>query len=124
MAATTEGTATWGVAGTAGLTASVITDFSVSRQGMFGAENNENGAVIKQTLYDEQVTVTLTAMVAAATDPPKAGDALTVAGMGTKSNGTYYVTGSEVIESNKDYRKIRITAECYTNCTAITAATT
>ncbi len=112
MARTTTGVASWGI--TDGLNVStvsgVITDFSETKDGSMGTEQNEVGAVIKQVVYDEKFTANITVVVSAGQKAPSYGSSINI-------NGTrYYVTNSSVTENNMSFRKISITAERYTNC--------
>ena len=119
MSRTTSGTASWGV--TDGTTVTnvtgVITDCEVNGEPVLAPEYNEIGAVIKQTQYDTHTTVDVTVEVAANVSAPVAGASIMIAGVAG------YVTRSRVVESNQAYRKILISAECYANCAATTAAT-
>ena len=103
-------TASWGVYGTFNDVTGVVTDLSISESALTGAEQNEVGSIIQQTLYDVHSTVTVTVGVASDEQPPDIGGQVTIA------NVKYYVTSAEIIESNSSYRKIRITAERYSNC--------
>ena len=62
--------------------------------------------------------MTVTVEVASGTSKPAAGASITIGGV------SGYVVSSKVVESNQAYRKIHITAECYTNCTSATAVAT
>lgn len=114
--ATTSGTASWGVSGSATGVTGVITHIDVDDEGALAPEYNELGQVIKQTLYDHHKTANVTVEVPANTAPPAAGAAATVAGVAG------YVVRSRVVEDNRAYRHIEVTVEAYTNCTATTAA--
>lgn len=103
-------TASWGVYGTFTDVTGVITDLSISQSALTGAEQNEVGSIIQQTLYDVHSTITVTVGVDSDEQPPDIGQQVTIA------NVKYYVTSAEIIESNSAYRKIRITAERYSNC--------
>lgn len=119
MARTTVGTAAWGVSDGSTVTnvSGVITDIEVAGEPLLSPEYNEVGAVIKQTLYDKHETVDVTVEVASGTTKPDAGASITIAGVAG------YVVRARVVESNQAYRKIIISAEAYTNCSATTAAT-
>jgi hypothetical protein len=112
MATTSYGVASWGI--TNGTTVSqvsgIVTDYSLTKDGSIGTEQNEVGAVIKQVVYDKKLTVNVTVVVAASANPPEYGAEVNV--KGTK----FYVTNSSVTENNMSFRKIAITAERYQYC--------
>lgn len=109
-AATTSGVAAWGVQGRVSNVQGIVTDLEQNDEAQLAPEQNEVGAVVKQTKYDEHTTLSATVEVAAGTNPPKVGDAITING----KQG--YVTGARVVESNQAYRKIAIQAEFWKNC--------
>lgn len=114
---TSTGTASWGVTGALSGTGSVtgiITDIDDGAEAILAPEYNEIGQVVKQTHYDTKKTVSCTVEVAAGTAKPAPGAAITINGVAG------YVVNSKVVESNQAYRKISITAECYSKCTAVT----
>lgn len=119
MAFTTTGSASWGVTGSAsgaGSVTGIITDIESGSEAVLAPEYNEAGQVVRQTHYDTKTTMSVTVEVAANVDAPAAGSAITINGV------SGYVTSARVVESNQAYRKISISAECYANCTAVTAA--
>ena len=120
MATTTSGTASWGIGtnSTVNTVTGVVTDIEIGEDSVLAPEYNEVGQVIKQTHYDTKKTMTATVEVASGTSKPAAGAAITIGGV------SGYVVSSKIVESNQAYRKIQITAECYTNCTSATAVTT
>ncbi len=114
---TSTGTASWGVTGALSGTGSVtgiITDIDDGAEAILAPEYNEVGQVVKQVHYDTKKTVSCTVEVAANTDKPAPGTAITI------NDVAGYVVNSKVVESNQAYRKIQITAECYSNCSAVT----
>ena len=118
--ATTTATASWGVStnSTVQSVTGVVTDIEIGEDSVLAPEYNEVGQVIKQTHYDTKKTMTVTVEVASGTSKPAAGASITIGGV------SGYVVSSKVVESNQAYRKIHITAECYTNCTSATAVAT
>lgn len=112
MATTSYGVASWGISNGTSVSnvSGVITDFSETKDGSMGTEQNEVGAVIKQVVYDNKFTVNVTVVVAAGAQAPAYGSAVNI--KGTK----YYVTNSSVTENNMSFRKISITAERYQYC--------
>lgn len=114
---TSTGSASWGVTGAVSGTGSVtgiITDIDDGAEAILAPEYNEIGQVVKQTHYDTKKTVSCTVEVAAGTAKPAPGTAITINGVAG------YVLNSKLVESNQAYRKIQITAECYSNCSAVT----
>ena len=115
--ATTTHTASWGVSsGAPSTVAGVVTEYTVREEAVTAEEANELGAVIGVVHYDTRKTAEFTVQVAAGTAVPSAGTAVTVSGQ------AYYVKTAEAVESNRDFRRIRVTAEAYANCAAATAA--
>lgn len=110
MAATTSGIAAWGVQGGVNGVSGIVTDIERAVEAQLAPEYNEVGAVVKQTKYDEHTTISATVEVAAGTQPPNAGDSITIDG----KQG--YVVNARVVESNQAYRKIVIQAEFWKNC--------
>ena len=110
MAKTTQGIASWGVSGGCSGVSGIVTDLEENHEGQTAPEYNEVGAVVKQTVYDEHVTLNCTVEVAAGTQPPAPGASITING----KQG--YVVSARLTESNQAYRKIAIQAECWTNC--------
>lgn len=115
MAATTSGTATWGVTSTCSGVSGIVTDIEVNEEAQTAPEYNEVGAVVKQTHYDTHTTVNATVEVAAGTSLPTSGSSITIAG---KSG---YVRTARLVESNQAYQKIAVTAERWANCAATTS---
>ena len=110
MAKTTQGIASWGVNGGVSGVNGIVTDLERASEAQIATEQNEVGAVVKATKYDEHTTLTATVEVAAGTQPPNAGDTITIDG----KQG--YVTSARVVESNQAYRKIVVQAEFWKNC--------
>lgn len=110
MAATTQGIASWGVTGGCSGVSGIVTDLEENSEAQLAPEHNEVGAVVKQTKYDEHVTLTCTVEVAAGTNPPSTGSSITING----DQG--YVVSARLTESNQAYRKIAIQAEFWKNC--------
>lgn len=118
---TDTGSASWGVTGAVSGTGSVtgiITDIDDTAEAILAPEYNEIGQVVKQTHYDTKKTVSCTVEVSAGTGKPATGTAITINGVAG------YVINSKVVESNQAYRKIQITAECYSKCATATAVGT
>lgn len=115
--ATETGTASWGVTGSAGVTG-IVTDIDSGSEPVLAPEYNELGQVVKQTHYDTVTTATATIEVAAGTNPPAAGAQITINGV------TGYVKSARVVESNQAYRKISVTVEKYSKCSAASAVGT
>ena len=115
MARTLQGDASWGISDGTTITSvnGVITDIDAGEDPQMEPQRNEIGAVIKQTLYDRRAEVNVTVEVAAGTEKPKSGTAITVAGV------EGYVTRSRVVESNQRYRAFQITVEAYPNCKTV-----
>ena len=109
--------ATWGVTSTVGTVSGVVTDLSVTTEAQQQPEYNEKGAVIGVVQYDKRLSATATIQVSSSVSAPDVGTAVTI---GTQ---TYYVTSATVIQNNKDFRKIQLSLEAWSNCTAVTAAT-
>lgn len=109
--------ATWGVTSTVGAVSGVVTDLSVTTEAQQQPEYNETGAVIGVVQYDKRISATATIQVASSVSAPGVGTAVTI---GTQ---TYYVTSATVIQNNKDFRKIQLSLEAWSNCTAVTTAT-
>lgn len=108
--ATNTGVASWGVSSSGSGVAGIITHIDGDNESILAPEYNEIGAVVKQTLYDEHRTVTMTVEVASGTSAPQSGAAITVAGVAG------YVVRSRVVEDNHAYRHIEVTVEAYRNC--------
>lgn len=113
--ATTTSLAVWGVqvetpTDIAQKTEGYITSFDKNSEMMVGDEQNELGAVIGKHKYDEKSTVTVSLIVAAGVEPPTIGKQITIAGV------KYYITSASVVESNSDFRKLRVSAERYKDC--------
>ena len=113
--ATTKSLAVWGVqvetpTDIASTTEGYITSFDKNSEIMVGDEQNELGAVIGKHKYDEKSTVTVSLIVAAGVEPPPIGKQITIAGV------KYYITSASVVESNSDFRKLRVSAERYKDC--------
>ena len=115
MARTNRGNASWGISDGTSITNvnGVITDIDAGEDPQMEPQRNEIGSVIKQTLYDRRAEVNVTVEVAAGTEKPKSGTAITVAGV------EGYVTRSRVVESNQRYRAFQITVEAYQNCKTV-----
>lgn len=116
MATTTNGIASWGVTSTCTGVTGVVTSLEVATEGSLAPEQNEIGAVIKMTKYDDHTTMNATIEVASGTALPEIGKAISIGGK------TGFVTKASVIEDNNAYRKISVTAEAYRNCDKTTAA--
>ncbi len=113
MAQTTQGMASWGVTGGCSGVQGIVTDLEENHESQMTPEYNEVGAVVKQTKYDEHVTLSCTVEVPAGTNPPTPGSSITI-------NGRQgYVTSARLTESNQAYRKIAIQAEFWTNCSQV-----
>ena len=110
MAQTTQGVASWGVTGGCSGVQGIVTDLDENHESQMAPEYNEVGAVVKQTVYDEHVTMSCTVEVAAGTNVPEKGTAITING----KQG--YLVSARLTESNKAFRKIAIQAEFWTNC--------
>ena len=108
---TTTATASWGVSAGNGELSGVLVEYSESVEAILGTEQNEIGSVIGQAQYDEHTTVNATVQVPVDATPPEPGASITING---KSG---YVRSAEIAESNTNYRRIRVTVECYRNCT-------
>lgn len=113
--ATTTSLAVWGVqvetpTDIASTNKGYITSFDKNSEMMVGDEQNELGAVIGKHKYDEKSTVTVSLIVAADVEPPTIGKQITIA------EGKYYITSASVVESNSDFRKLRVSAERYKDC--------
>lgn len=113
--ATTQKTASWGVSTSSPVTG-VITDWNEAEAAVNAPELNEVGSTINQTMHDIHYTATATVQVAAGTDKPAAGTAVTV------NDHTYYVVNAEIVESNSAYRKITLSLESFALCTAVEKA--
>lgn len=109
-AVTTQGIASWGVSGGCSGVQGIVTDIEENHEAQMEPEHNEVGAVVKQTVYDEHVSLSCTVEVAAGTELPEKGSSITING----KQG--YVASARLVESNKTYRKIAIQAEFWTNC--------
>ena len=105
--------ATWGVTDTVGTVSGVVTDLSVTTEAQQQPEYNEKGAVIGVVQYDKRLSATATIQVARSVSAPDVGTAVTI---GTQ---TYYVTSATVLQNNKDFRKIQLSLEAWSNCTAV-----
>ena len=105
MAKTTQGMASWGVSGGCSNVQGIVTDLEENHEAQTAPEYNEVGAA-----YDEHVTLNCTVEVAAGTQPPASGAAITING----KQG--YVVSARLTESNQAYRKIAVQAEYWTNC--------
>ena len=110
MAKTTQGMASWGVSGGCSNVQGIVTDLEENHEVQTAPEYNEVGAVVKQTAYDEHVSLNCTVEVAAGTQPPAPGTSISING----KQG--YVVSARLTESNQAYRKIAIQAEFWTNC--------
>ena len=115
--ATTTHTAAWGVSGSVTGVTGVVQEIRHSNAAVLGTEQNELGAVIGQVIYDKKKTLTATILVASGTSLPEEGSAMTIDGV------SCYCVNASIIESNTSYRRISVTAEAFTNCTATSAAT-
>ena len=115
MARTTRGNASWGISDGTSITNvnGVITDIDVGEDPQMEPQRNEVGAVIQQAFYDQRKTVNVTVEVAAGTEPPKLGAAITVAGI------QGYVNSARATESNSRYRAFQIGVEGYPNCKTV-----
>lgn len=109
--------ATWGVTDTVGTVSGVVTDLSVTTEAQQQPEYNEKGAVIGVVQYDKRLSATATIQVASSVSAPGVGTAVTI------GSQTYYVTSATVLQNNKDFRKIQLSLEAWSNCTVVTAAT-
>ena len=119
MAVTTSSTASWGVNSAPGGTPNgVVTDISLNTESVRAYEQNELGAVIGVHHYDTHVTADITVMAAKDTAVPAMGDTITV---GAGFSGC--VISTTVLESNRDFRKIRVQAEQYVNEDTLTDLT-
>ena len=116
MAATVT-LATWGVTDTVSAVSGVVTDLSVTTEAQQQPEYNETGAVIGVVQYDKRLSATATIQVASSVSAPDVGTAVTI------GSQTYYVTSATVLQNNKDFRKIQLSLEAWSNCTAVTTAT-
>lgn len=115
MAETVTMNASWGVSASASVEG-IVTDLSLSEEAIHQPLQNETGAVVGSTQYDTRKTATATIQVKAATELPTAGSEITIAG------AKYCCTRAEKVYSNKDYVKIRVDAEAYTNWAGATTA--
>ena len=107
---TTSGIAVGGVQGGVQGVTGIVTDLERAAEAQVAPEYNEVGAVVKVTKYDVHTTLNATVEVAAGTQPPEAGNSITIDG----KQG--YVMNARVVESNQAYRKIVIQAEFWENC--------
>lgn len=109
--ARTEATASWGVGVSSPVPGdNVIVEYSEASEAILGTEQNEEGAVIGQKMYDRHWTATATVQAAAGVEPPAIGSQVTANGE------AWYVKSAEVVESNTNYRRIRMTLERYEHC--------
>ena len=111
MSVTAAHTAHWGVSVHQGAVAGVVTSYDRSDDPLFQAETDIYGSVCRQKLYDVRTRSTFTVQVAAYVEPPKSGVQITVNGH------SGYVVNAVVVESNRAFRKIRVTIESYLKCT-------
>lgn len=113
---TTSGVAAWGVQGGVSGVSGIVTDLEQNDEVQIANEQNEVGAVVKATKYDEHTTLNATIEVAAGTNLPNVGDTITING----KQG--YVVSARLTESNQAYRKIVVQAEFWKNCKQTTEA--
>lgn len=105
--------ATWGVSSTVSAVSGVVTDLSVTTEAQQQPEYNEKGAVIGVVQYDKRLSATATIQVASSVSAPDVGAAVTI------GNQTYYVTSVTTLQNNKDFRKIQLSLEAWSGCTAV-----
>lgn len=105
--------ATWGVTDTLGTVSGVVTDLSVTTEAQQQPEYNEKGAVIGVVQYDKRLSATATIQVSSSVSAPDVGTAVNI------GNQTYYVTSVTTLQNNKDFRKIQLTLEAWSGCTAV-----
>ena len=113
--ATQKATANWGIAGRkVSAPSGVLVDYQATQEPLLYSETDASGATVGQFMYDRRVTVSFVVMVALSTKAPNTGTEVQVNG------DAYYVTNSQIVESNRAYRKIQVTAERYARCSAAT----
>lgn len=81
---------------------------------MLYPETDGSGATVGMFMYDRRTTVSFVVMVALSTKAPNTGAEIEVNG------DVYYVTNSQIVESNRAFRKIQVTAERYARCSTAT----
>jgi hypothetical protein len=102
-------TASWGIPGTNSSNYGIITDLSTSDEPIHQPLQDEQGATIDTTKYDTHYTFSMTLQVKSDVTPPVSGSQITI------DDKLYYVTRVERVYSNRDYQKLRIDGEAYTN---------
>lgn len=111
---TTEGKSQWGVSGrNISSPAGVLLDFQESSDVSYYTETDRKGSVTGHFAYDVKKAVSLTVNVSSSAEVPSAGEQIQVDGV------AYYVTSAQVIESNRAYKKVSVSAEKYSNCDSI-----
>lgn len=108
MAATTTLTASWGVSDK-NTAYGIVTDLTTSEEPLHQPLQNEEGAIIDTTKYDTHYTLSMTIQVKSDVTPPTTGTEITM------NDRSYYITRVERLYSNRDYQKLRIDGEAYTD---------
>lgn len=116
MAATTSGTAQWGVKFTCSGITGVMTDCDAGNEPVYAMQYNEIGAVIQAVLYDQHKTINCTLEVAAGVSLDDYPKQITVAGV------QGMLTAAHLVESNNAFRKYTATIEAWKNCRQMTIA--
>lgn len=103
--------AAWGVSETlpSPYTGCVITDWSETEEPQHQYEYDQQGAVIGDVVYDRRFALSLTVQIPKTLTHPKTGTTLTL------REKTYIVTAVNVIQNNRDFRKVQLSLERWHN---------
>ncbi len=103
--------AAWGVVETlpSPYTGCVVTDCSETEEPQHQYEYDQQGAVIGDTVYDRRFTLSLTVQIPQTQTHPKTGTCLTF------RDSSYIVTAVNVLQNNRDYRKVQLSLERWHN---------
>lgn len=103
--------AAWGVAETlpSPYANCVITDWSETEEPQHQYEYDQQGAVIGDVVYDRRFALSLTVQVPKTQTHPKTGTTLTI------NEKVYIVTAVNVIQNNRDYKKVQLSLERWHN---------
>jgi hypothetical protein len=115
MAATKTLTASWGVSDK-NTEYGIVTDLTTSEEPLHQPLQNEEGAIIDTTKYDTHYTLSMTIQVKSDVKPPETGTEIKM------DDRTYYITRVERLYSNRDYQKLRIDGEAYTDWPTTTSS--
>lgn len=94
----------------------VVTDYAESREPQQQYEYDQKGAVCGCVKFDTRISISATIQVPKDITLPTEGSTLIVKeGEGTDGSKVYLITSLTINQTNRDYRKVSLTLERYSN---------